>query len=69
MLRGAYGYGTCLSKLVSHPFSQTIPMARKKKKKLKSMQGVGECQKIQGCSGGQKVHDRFLEISIKTSTF
>jgi len=20
MLRGAYGYGTCLSKLVSHPF-------------------------------------------------
>ena len=32
MLRGACGYGTCLSKLVSHPFSQTIPMARKKKK-------------------------------------
>ena len=32
MLRGAYGYGTCLSKLVSHPFSQSIPMARKKKR-------------------------------------
>ena len=34
MLRGAYGYGTCLSNLVSHPFSQTIPMARKKREDM-----------------------------------
>ena len=36
---------------------------------LWSMQGVEEWQKIQGCSGGRKVHDRFLEISTKSSTF
>ena len=36
---------------------------------LSSMQGVGEWQKIQGCSGGHKVHDRFLEISTETSVY
>ena len=36
---------------------------------LYSMQRVGEWHKIGGCSTGHEVHDRFLEISTKTSTF
>ena len=36
---------------------------------LYSMQRVGEWHKIGGSSTGHEVHDRFLEISTKTSTF
>ena len=31
--------------------------------------GSGNDKKNQGCSGGHKAHDRFLEILTKTSTF
>ena len=60
MLRGAYGYGTCFSKLVSHPFSQSIPMARKKKKCLKM--GITSKQPFYSIFSDL---ERFIEILMR----
>ena len=56
MLRGAYGYGTCFSKLVSHEFSQTI-LSYGTQEKEEEEEGEGEGKK-NNChrSKGQDYH-------------